>query len=37
MANIATFIPIPVQKLRVVFTHKNPARSGVTEMEVWEK
>lgn len=37
MANIATFMPISVQKLRVVFTHKNPARSGVTEMEVWEK
>ncbi len=37
MANIVTFTPAEVGKLRVVFTHKGQARSGMTEFEVWEK
>lgn len=37
MANVVTFTPAEVGKLRVVFTHKGQARSGMTEFEVWEK
>lgn len=35
MANVATFEPVEVTKLRVVFTHQAGPRSGVTEFEVW--
>lgn len=37
MANVTTFTPTAVTKLRVLFTHKDGPRSGVTELEVWEK
>lgn len=37
MTNIVTFTPAEVGKLRVVFTHKGQARSGMTEFEVWDK
>lgn len=37
MANTVTFSPVNLDKLRVVFTHDGDARSGVTELEVWEK
>ena len=37
MANQVTFSPAEVSKLRVVFTHKGNARSGMTEFEIWEK
>ena len=37
MANVVTFTPAEVSKLRVVFTHNGNARSGMTEFEVWEK
>lgn len=39
MANTVTFPPVTVDKLRVVFTHigQGDSRSGVTELEVWEK
>jgi hypothetical protein len=37
MANVVTFTPLEVSKLRVVFTHNGNARSGMTEFEVWEK
>jgi hypothetical protein len=33
--NRVTFKPRKTQKLRVLFTHKGNARSGVTEIEVW--
>ncbi len=36
-ANVISFDPVSTEKLRVVFTHKSPARSGVTEIEAWEK
>ena len=35
MANVVTFAPAEVGKLRVVFTHNGGARSGMTEFEVW--
>jgi hypothetical protein len=35
--NTVTFSPIKTQKLRVVFTHKGNARSGVSEIEVWRE
>ena len=37
MANQVTFSPAEISKLRVVFTHKGNARSGMTEFEIWEK
>jgi hypothetical protein len=37
MANVVTFTPTEVSKLRVVFTHNGKARSGMTEFEIWEK
>ena len=37
MANTVTFKPVSLDKLRVVFTHDGRARSGLTELEVWEK
>jgi hypothetical protein len=33
--NIVTFSKVTTQKIRVVFTHKGKARSGVTELELW--
>ena len=35
--NTATFTQVSTAKLRVVFTHKGKARSGVTELEVWKE
>ncbi len=37
MANAVIFTPAEVKKVRVVFTHEGAARSGVTELEIWEK
>jgi hypothetical protein len=37
MANTVTFPQVGLTKLRVVFTHNGTPRSGVTELEVWEK
>jgi hypothetical protein len=37
MANTVRFAPTATQKIRVVFKHRNASRSGLTEMEVWEK
>jgi hypothetical protein len=33
--NIGTFAPVTASKIRVVFVHKDKARSGLTELEVW--
>jgi hypothetical protein len=35
--NTVRFQQVQATKLRVVFTHKGKARSGVTELEAWEK
>jgi hypothetical protein len=35
--NAVTFQPVRSSKLRVLFTHAGKSRSGVTEIEVWEK
>jgi hypothetical protein len=35
MANTIAFTPVETTKLRTVFTHQLPAKSGVTEIEVW--
>lgn len=35
--NTVTFDPVMSRKLRVVFTHAGQSRSGLTEIEVWEK
>ena len=37
MANTVTFPQLKLRKLRIVFTHNGKARSGVTELEAWEK
>jgi hypothetical protein len=39
MANTVTFPPVTLGKLRIVFTHRGTGdtRSGLTELEVWEK
>jgi hypothetical protein len=37
MANTVTFKQVKTSKVRVVFTNKGKARSGVTEIEAWEK
>jgi hypothetical protein len=37
MANTVTFAPVSTTKLRVLFLHDGRARSGVTELEIWEK
>lgn len=37
MANVVTFPQVSSQKIRVVFTHKGSARSGVTEFELWNE
>ena len=33
--NIATFTEVNSSKVRVVFVHKGKARSGLTEIKVW--
>ncbi|XZE52781.1 MGH1-like glycoside hydrolase domain-containing protein [Planctomycetaceae bacterium SH139] len=33
--NTATFTPVTTKKIRVVFQHRGPARSGLTEINVW--
>jgi hypothetical protein len=33
--NVATFAPVQSSKVRIVFTHEGTARSGVTEVMVW--
>jgi hypothetical protein len=33
--NEAAFDPVTASKVRVVFTHRGKARSGVSEMFVW--
>jgi hypothetical protein len=35
--NTVKFTKVTAQKVRVVFTNKGKARSGVTEMEVWKE
>ncbi len=35
--NTFTFTPVKTTKLRLTFTHHGQARSGVSEVEVWEK
>jgi hypothetical protein len=37
MANTVTFKQVATSKIRVVFTHKGKARSGVTEIEAWRE
>src|SRR5262249_24154132 len=37
MNNTVTFQRVGTSKIRVVFTHKGKARSGLTEIEVWQK
>jgi hypothetical protein len=38
MANTVTFAPVATgSKVRVLFLHDGRARSGVTELEIWEK
>ncbi len=34
-ANVVSFAPTEVQKMRAVFTHREGARTGVTEIEAW--
>ncbi|MEZ0264037.1 MAG: discoidin domain-containing protein [Phycisphaerae bacterium] len=36
-ANIVTFTRAKTSRLRVVFTHRSKARSGLTELEVWRE
>jgi hypothetical protein len=35
--NTVTFHPVETSRIRVVFTHAHPARTGLTELEVWER
>jgi hypothetical protein len=35
--NTSRFQPIEAKKVRVVFVHKAPAKSGVTELEFWSE
>ena len=35
--NTVTFPAQSTSKLRVVFMHRSPSRSGLTEIAVWEK
>lgn len=37
MANTATFVQVQASKVRLEFTHRGESRSGVTEVEVWER
>ncbi len=34
--NTVAFKPVRTSKVRVVFTHRGKARSGLTEIEIWE-
>jgi hypothetical protein len=36
-ANSISFRAVRTGKVRVVFTHRGKSRSGLTEIEVWEK
>jgi hypothetical protein len=36
-ANRVTFPAVKTSKIRVIFTHRGDSRSGVTEIEAWEK
>jgi hypothetical protein len=36
-ANTVIFTPVKTAKVRVVFTHAGKSRSGLTEIEAWEK
>ena len=33
--NTAMFLPVATKKVRVVFTHQDNSRSGVTEIAIW--
>ena len=35
--NTARFQPVKAARLRIVFTHRGQARSGVTEVLVWNE
>ncbi len=35
--NTVTFKPVRTSKVRIVFTHHGKSRSGLTEIEIWEK
>ena len=37
MMNTVTFDPVMSRRVRVVFNHAGQSRSGITEIEVWEK
>ena len=37
MANTVKFPNVSTSKVRLVFTHKGKARSGVTELELWRE
>jgi hypothetical protein len=37
MANTVTFAPVKTSRFRIVFTNKGKARSGLTELEAWDK
>jgi len=37
MANVLKFDPVVLTKLRILFTHKGKARSGLTELEIWKE
>jgi hypothetical protein len=37
MANALKFDPVVLTKLRILFTHKGKARSGLTELEIWKE
>lgn len=37
MINTVRFSRVTTTKLRVVFTHREKSRSGVTELEVWKE
>ena len=37
MANTASFTKVKTSKIRIVFTNKGKARSGVTELEAWRE
>jgi hypothetical protein len=37
MVNTVVFAPVTTTKVRVVFTHRGRARSGLTELTVWKE
>lgn len=37
MRNRVTFTPVSTPRIRILFTHRDKARSGVTEIEAWEQ